>query len=249
MVPERNITALDFVPGRMNNKEQLFPAVCTNTVYIEYRSDSMKCNGITHGLIINNTTLVINYHSYFEDMKMQVYITGKKPGTTGVFEVCVQPRMVRVIRERDLAIITTNAIPALFKDISKNLPKMSNESVGDSILFIRKKDGYIWDNHIAGIKRLPFDGFRGDRGGVNCMALMGHPDMDTESGDCGSPLVINTPYGPIIAGIHAAFDVVAHMTIAVPLYYEDFEHAPMVQVGIVKPAQPDGCFMFFSPSF
>lgn len=238
VVPERNITALDFVPGRMNNLLQFRPNVVHNTLYVEYRSAQHKLRGTTRALVINNTTLLINYHAYFPDMVMELYLTGKKTGVCGSFEVCVTPRMVRIIPERDLAIITTHSIPALFKDISKNFPKRGSESVGPSSLIIKKKDGTIEEKNLAGIFRCPFRGFRGDRGNVNCNALMGYPEEATEAGDCGSPLLIETPYGPIVAGIHAAYDTLNHNTIAVPIFYEDFQHSPMVQIGEVTPAQP-----------
>nr|ULG00009.1 MAG: hypothetical protein [Marnaviridae sp.] len=238
VVPERNITALDFVPGRMNNILQFRPNVIHNTLYVEYRSEQYKLRGTTRALVINNTTLLINYHAYFPDMVMEVFLTGKKAGVSGSFEVCVNPRMVRVIRERDLAIITTHAIPALFKDISKNLPRKGSESVGPSCIIIKNRDGTILEKNLAGLFREPFYGFRGDRGGVNCEALLGYPDEPTQAGDCGSPVLVETPYGPVISGIHAAYDTVNDNTIAVPIFYEDFEHVPMVQLGEVEPAQP-----------
>ncbi|APG79000.1 hypothetical protein [Changjiang picorna-like virus 1] len=236
VVKERNITSLDFVPGRMNSTEQFLPTAVHNTLYVEYRCPGLR--GVTRALVINNTTLLINYHAYFPGMVMTVFLNANKPGVVGAFEVCVTPGMVRIIPERDLAIITTNAMPALFKDISKNLPRLGNESVGESTLLIKGEDGTVVDLSVSGVRRSPFFGFRGDRGGVHCEALFGQPEQPTVPGDCGSPLIINTPYGPIIAGIHAAYDTVGRLSIAVPIFYEDFEHAPMVQVGVVTPAQP-----------
>lgn len=235
---ERNITALDFVPGRMNSPEQFMPTAAFNTLYVEYRSSALRLRGVTRALVINNTTLLINYHAYYPDMVMRVFLNANKQGVVGEFEVCVTPGMVRIIAERDLAIITTHAIPALFKDITKNLPRLGNESVGESVLLVKGEDGFVADVSIRGIQRRGFYGFKGDRGGVDCQALFGQPEYPTVAGDCGSPLVIKTPYGPIIAGIHAAYDTVALTTIAVPIFYEDFEHEPMVQVGVVTPSQP-----------
>lgn len=238
VVPERNITALDFVPGRMNNAEQFIPALMHNIVYIEYRSAANKCRGHTRGLVINTNTILINRHSYFEDMVMEVFLTAKKTGVVGSCEVCVTPRMVEVIPERDLAIITTHALPAHFKDISRNLPRKSNESVGPAAYYIRGENGKVDMKNVAGVQRTRFTGFVGDKGGVDCLGLTGTPDVPTVAGECGSPLVINTPYGPIIAGIHAAYDTARRLTHAVPIYYEDFELHPMVQIGKLNPAMP-----------
>lgn len=238
VVPERNITALDFVAGRMNNEEQFLPALQHNAVFITYRSASSKCRGTTRGLVVDNTTLVINYHAYFPDMVMEVFQTAKKTGLVGSFEVCVQPGMVRIIPERDLVIVTTHALPALFKDISKNLPKRGNESVGLASYHTRQEDGTIALNGVVGVQRVWFCGFVGDRGGVDCFAITGTSERPTLSGECGSPLVIKTPYGPIVAGLHAAFDKAHNRTFAVPIFYEDFAIKPMVQVGVVKPSQP-----------
>lgn len=237
-VKERNITALDFVPGRMNSLKQFHPVAVMNSLYVEYRSASERLRGTTRALVINNTTMVINYHAYFPDMVMQVYLTGKKPGVVGSFEVCVTPRMVKIIPERDLVIIRTHALPAYFKDISRNLPRKGNQSLGVADYIIRSKEGPATMIEVVGVFQAPFQGFLGDRGGVDCYAYYGYPDIPTKAGDCGSPLIIDTPHGPIVAGIHAAFDTVARSSIAVPIYYEDFEHEPMVEVGVVTPAQP-----------
>ena len=236
-VEERNITSLDFHPQRPNRLTQMLPALQHNSVYVETRSPGVG-KARTRALIISNKQILLNSHACFENFTMVVYY-GKKTseGIQPSFCIDVEEEMIKRVPERDLAIITTNALPALFKDIRKFFfMNKDAESVGPAFYSIPMPDGTRRDVDVFGVQRLQFGGFVGDKGGINMKSLTGKVSEPTVSGDCGSPLIISTPYGPVVAGIHCAFNPATGHSFAAPIFFDDFDQSPMVQVGVVKPA-------------
>lgn len=234
-VAERNITSLDFHPRRPNRLSQMLPGIRNNSLVADIHAVGVA-RATTRILVINNTTFVMNNHSCFDSFKMTIYL-GKKSeeGVTPKFLVDVEPAMIRRIPERDLAVITTLAMPCLFKDISTWLPKKTFSSVGSSFYYIPDVSGTAREIPVFGISRLYLGGFVGARDGISMQSLAGTPETTTLGGDCGSPLIIQTGHGPVIAGIHCAFNATTFVTHAAPIFYDDFEIVPMVQVGTVTP--------------
>lgn len=235
-VQERNITSLDFHPRRPNRLSQMLPAVQHNSLVAELYVPGVA-RGTTRVLIINNETLVMNNHSCFDTCQLTVYLGRKAPaGIQAKFVIDVEVGMIRRIPERDIAIITTLAMPALFKDISTFLPKRTFTSVGPAFYYIPQLDGEAKETPVIGIQRAHMGEFSGSRSGVDMQALCGTPQELTQGGECGSPLIIQTGYGPVLAGIHCALNEHKLLTYAAPIYYEDFDIGPMVTVGIVRPS-------------
>ena len=158
---------------------------------------------------------------------MVVYY-GKKTseGIQPSFCIDVEEEMIKRVPERDLAIITTNALPALFKDIRKFFfMNKDAESVGPAFYSIPMPDGTRRDVDVFGVQRLQFGGFVGDKGGIDMKSLTGKVSEPTVSGDCGSPLIISTPYGPVVAGIHCAYNPATGHSFAAPIFHDDFDQS------------------------
>lgn len=235
-VEERNITALDFHPRRPNRLSQMLPGIRNNSLIADIYVPGVA-RATTRILVINNSTFVMNNHSCFDNFQMTIYL-GKKvtEGVVAKFVVDVEPSMIRRVPERDLAIITTMAMPSLFKDISAFLPKKSFSSVGPSFYYVPQPHGESKEIPVIGVSRAHLGDFIGSRAGVDMQSLVGRPQEKTLGGDCGSPLIIQTGFGPVVAGIHCAFNEARFITHAAPIFYEDFEIVPMVQVGVVTPS-------------
>nr|ULF99923.1 MAG: hypothetical protein [Marnaviridae sp.] len=238
-VSERNITALDFHPKRPNRLSQLMPAVERNSVYVEMTSPGIG-KARTRALVINNNTILVNSHSCFEKFTLVIYLGSKSVEgicPTVTFEVCED--MISRVPERDLAIITTLALPALFKDLERYFfVNQQAESVGPSFYSIPQENGERSEIDVYGVTRQQMNGFVGARSGINMKALVGKSSTPTVAGECGSPLIIVTAHGPIIAGIHCAYNAHLGVTHAAPIYATDFKFGPMVQIGKVEPAAP-----------
>lgn len=239
-VEEPNITELDFLSGRRNCKAQLVPALVKNSVLIEFvgKTDRGTARGTTRGLIINNSQLVLNSHACIPGTMTVFFHKKTKEGPQAKFVIELEESMITRHELRDIAIVRSMAIPALFADISKNLVRKTFSSVGASYYHIPQEDGNALELPVFGARKHPLTGFQGSRSGVNMQAYAGRPQEPTKSGDCGSPLVMSTGHGPVIVGIHCAYNPVIGSSFAAPIFYEDFHHEPMVVAGVVTPSMP-----------
>lgn len=234
VTPERNLTRLDFDPRKPNSLSQMMPGIKHNSLAAQvYAQGFARAN--TKILVVNNTTFIMNNHCAFDTFQITVFY-GKQlqTGLNPKFVVDVEPCMIRRIPERDLAIVTTNALPALFKDISCYFPKESFDHEAAAFYYVPNGRN-CEEIAVIGIQRQEFHGFIGDRGGINMQAYVGKPISPTYAGDCGSPLIMHTSYGPVIVGIHCAYLAMSGTSYAAPIHHSDIEWKPMVQVGTVEP--------------
>lgn len=73
------------------------------------------------------------------------------------------------------------------------------------------------------------------KGTLNLLNTEGYwSDCPTRGGDCGSPLVAFTSYGPVILGIHTAGKVAIDRAFCSRLYREDVQDLLMVDSGVVS---------------
>lgn len=240
-VEERNLTPLSFVPNRMNCLPQLLPHLNHNVLkaIIRFEENGRKMKIETNIVVLDNKSFLINNHSCKDECTMTAYLFGvAKEGVQAAFDVVISPPMIRRVSEKDLAVVTTMALPAMFKDIRKNFPRKDFEFEGPSFYVIPKATSEREQVQVFGTTRRPLTSFEGSRGPVNMMAYTGRPERPTIYGECGSPLVMQTPHGPVIVGIHCAYNVAYNFSHAAPVSYEDLglDESPMVVVGEVKPA-------------
>lgn len=238
VVEEPNITSLDFQRNRRNSIKQLEPSIIKNSVLIRFTGNNGRTySGTTRGFVINNTTLVMNNHACVTGSCLQVYFLQKThEGCQATFEIILDETMITRFSKRDLAIVRTRAMPAVFKDIRSNLPKRGLQYVDKSSYYILNEEGEVEELPIHGTGRHQLKKMQGVDAEVDIMSYGGRPERPTKSGECGSVLVMRTAYGPLIVGIHCAFNPYYNLTHATPIFYEDFEHCDMVEVGIVTPS-------------
>jgi hypothetical protein len=236
---ERAITNLDFHPKRPNNRTQLDNLLGHNVKHFTFRAPGVA-SGSSTCIIADNQTIVMNAHCVFFPMRLTIHL-GRKvdEGVSPTLDVEVTADMVRFMPERDLAVVKTLALPATFKDIRKCFPmrSFSGEGVGTYHIV---RDVETVDIPVYGVQRvtttIPLSRtvtFSGE-------CFTGKPKDATRYGDCGSPLIMETARGPIVAGIHSAFTPSQGISFAVPVYYEDLdlEEGLMVQVDEVAPCVP-----------
>lgn len=242
-VEERNLTSLSFVANRPNCLPQLVPRLQHNVLKasISTTLDGARVRMETNILVLNNDSFLMNNHACTDNFVITAYLFGvAKEGVQSSFDVVVSPEMIRRMPDNDLAVVTTMALPALFKDIRKSFPKRGFQFQGPCFYIVPKEDGEREQLPVIGVVPRHLTGFAGSRGPVNMMAYTGKPERPTVYGECGSPLVMQTPHGPVIVGIHCAFNVSYCHSHAAPVFYEDlgFTDGLMVQVGEVAPAVP-----------
>lgn len=234
---ERNLTSLDFHPKKPNSLAQMTPGLMHNCLVANIHAQGIA-KATTRVIVINNETILMNYHCTFPKFTLTLfYGEQKEKGLNPKFSLEVERSMMSIIKERDLAIIHTEALPALFKDISRFFPKESFKHESRCHYFIPTTQG-PQTVPVVGVVCQDFGGFQGSKGDISTHAYTGRPERPTVGGECGSPLVMQTSYGPVIVGIHCAYNHFGNLSHAVPVYYSDFEWKPMVQVGVIKPAVP-----------
>lgn len=239
-VEERNITSLDFQPNRCNSLKQLCPKIRRNTVYVRFVGDAPagRIRGNTRALVINNTTLVMNNHSCFAPGTLEVFVgDSTKEGVKPSFLIELVEEMITRHADRDIAIIRTMAIPALFKNIQSNLVNRSFSSTGPCFYALREENGEDGELEVYGVRRHQLSALLASDTNRKCdmQAYAGRPQRPTVKGECGSPLVMVTGFGPVIVGIHCAYNSLGS-AFSAPIYADDFILEPMVEVGVVTPS-------------
>nr|ULF99992.1 MAG: hypothetical protein [Marnaviridae sp.] len=238
ILPDRDITQLDFSPKRANSLTQLQKKLNYNTLYVElfFDSDERPYKVPTNVLVVDETTLLINNHSIEGPCRMVVYL-GSAQGRHihPTVEVNVSEKMMTRHQERDLCIIRTSALPGLFKDIRDNLPKRTFKGNYDGFYMMKRSDGSTDILPGCGAQRVRdvLNGY-----GIDVEAILVKTERPTRAGDCGSIFVMETGYGPVIAGIHYAWTPLFQGALITPIYYEDFKSvSPMVQCGVISVPQ------------
>ncbi len=111
----------------------------------------------------------------------------------------------------DLVYFTFNAVPPK-RDIRKFfLPPDQNIGGYNGIYLSRDKNGEPSSRHVYCINECAAGSIVEDR------VFKGHVKVDTVNGDCGSLLLINTPQGWVIAGLHVGGRVTDHTTLAIAI--------------------------------
>lgn len=120
---------------------------------------------------------------------------------------------------RDLAIFVTKALPP--KSSVRNIlvrPTFTGRYMGT--YYTRAKEGHVLQNEVRGIT--PARYVWGDFDPTPVWT--GTSVTLTVTGDCGSPLVVFAPTGPVILGLHAAGNALQSV-ICTPIHTEDIDTA------------------------
>jgi len=236
-VEDRAVTTIDFVPDLCRNLEGFERKLCRNTLSFETyeptEGGAWKLSGIL--TVLSNEHFLTNSHSIPQgiDCKFIVYL-GRNHLVSPKVEFMVKQSQIERIPDRDIAIVRTRNLPALFNDISRNFVKASYNGVYDGFYLIKNMDGSVTKLEVLNIKKVHMT--RTIQGIFFDMEVFqGKVSVPTKVGDCGAPLVAITGYGPVIVGFHAIYDE-PHTIYAAKFAYEDFKHFScemQVQVGKV----------------
>lgn len=241
VVPERTITKFDVDSRRPQDVQQCFNAVRKNLRYAELKwkdENDVAFTAITRVLLIDSETIVLNNHCMKDGCKMNIWF-GPKTGVGAQPAVVVDilESMLTRMPERDICIIKTMALPCLVKKITHLFPKKTFQSVGPACYFMMQENGEIEQRSAFGLKQRYLGGFVG-AGEASFEAWTCHPEKPTVYGDCGSVLVVQSPLGAVILGIHCAYAADNNRAWATPLFYEDFDDKKIVTMGVLLPARP-----------
>lgn len=236
---DRDITTLDFQSNRTMTTDALTRKLAYNVVRFVIRS---KDDGGTflmagHVIAISNEVFITNNHSV--PMDAQIQFTFSLGGSGHVrSDVCALILQEQVTRfpMRDLCIIRTKALPAVFKDIRANFVSSDFRGIFEGFYLLKRSDGSIEKKPVSAIHKTHTHKVIDSRE-YHMESYCGSVNVDTESGDCGAPLVAETGYGPVILGFHSMFCHNSRVTTASMFSLEDFEGlvtSKQVQVGVIR---------------
>lgn len=234
-VEDRSVTTIDFVPDLCRDLVGFERKLCRNSLLFETfeptEGGAWKLSGIL--TVLSNEHFLTNSHSIplGIDCKFVVYL-GRNHLVSPKIEFVVKQTQIERIPDRDIAIVRTRNLPALFNDISRNFVKASYNGVYDGFYMLKNPDGSVNKLEVLNIKKVHLT--RTIQGLFFDMEVFqGKVSTPTKVGDCGAPLIALTGYGPVVVGFHAIFDEPGTIY-AAKFSYEDFIHFScemQVQVG------------------
>lgn len=158
----------------------------------------------TKGLCMGGHVYMANNHA-FPDCDFQLTIV-MQPHCSGVntnITILVSQFQIKRYIGRDIALIKLPSIPPK-KNIVGLFAKDSFRGSFDGRYISRHSNGSVTSNNVRNIQFTPDFIFEDDSLSEPLKSNMwvGFPNTITEQGDCGSLLVVQTPMGPAIIGMH-----------------------------------------------
>nr|ULG00035.1 MAG: hypothetical protein [Marnaviridae sp.] len=240
-VTERNITRLDVDPRRPQNLDHAINSVRSNLLYAEIRVSTEQGMGTLESqvFVVGRTEVVMNNHFLSHvPCKLKIWLGPKTvDGVQPVVEIDVEENMIQRDPTRDFAIVSTYALPAMFRDVRHVLPKPTFQSVGPAFYVKKQKSGELEVNHCHGLHKRRVQNVTGaaNAGHVNMDAWCVYPSKPTEYGDCGSLLFAQTPLGCVLVGFHCAYTDATNQAFSCPLSSTDIPSERWVVKGSVRP--------------
>jgi len=234
VVPERTVTSLDFCSKRVTEKDVFLRNLTHNILPFDLKHEDHIGSFTQYGnlLAISNNKFITNNHSLPENggLKMKVYFNAKGDLSDSVCLLLKQSQIQR-FPERDLAVITTKAFPARFKNISNNFVKRSFHGRYDGFYFKKMEDGSMVKIAMHGVAREHYVAkIQGQN--YDLEVFKGYLPEPTSNGDCGTPLVLNTGFGYVIVGFHSLYHVGENMGSSAAFFYEDLEEIVAEQMDV-----------------
>lgn len=242
VVPERTITKLDVSPRVPHNEAQAESLLKNNVLMASVRGTFPMGDGnsTTRVLAIDSRTIVMNNHALPKAVEgnLPVDVTlwfgprsdqGVQPSTT----LRITEDMLRREPERDLVVIHTNALPRRFRSIRNMLVQRTYQSEGPSAYFVKMSDDSVTRLECYGARRTKLKGMQGAPE-VLCDAWSVKPSRPTEHGECGAPLVVSSPIGSVIVGLHCGYHARTNTAFSFPIYADDFEECFSPQLGVTE---------------
>lgn len=226
--PERVVTTVDFHDKRATTLEACMRSVQNSCVLVDIIYQNSTGSTIKYtgrAIIIDSDTIMINNHAVPKfSFHLTVYMFTKQQPSP-IIHIFIDPQQVSRIECRDIAFITTKALPQLYNNIHRQFAKASFRGEYDGFYLIVNEEGLYEQLPVRRIKRAFIDmNVSGFDMKMDC--YVGTPDRPTVQGECGAPLFMNTGYGPIIVGYHFMFVESAVKSYATMVTLEDLvEHS------------------------
>jgi hypothetical protein len=241
VVKERAISRFHVHPKRPHSARQARDKVSNNICYAEVsgKIDGVGATARTRVLIVDSTTFVLNNHALLSDCVVRIWAGPKTHnGVRPSYDVQVEDGMITRLPKRDLAIVKTRSLPHLHRNIKEMFVKRGFAGIGSSCYLVKQADSSIEEIECAGAAQEYLSGLEG-ADGVAMQAWSSFPERSTTVGECGSPLIVNTPLGSVIVGLHCGFLKATGKAWATPIFAEDFDlEEDFPQIGELVPAGP-----------
>lgn len=201
-------TPFDVTPSILSknnwNLDQMVKYISPNCAFYKLRArqDGIIQERRGRTVCIGGHTYMFNNHCFpFESFELEIIFQASKDGITRNFTTLVTPGQISRYPSRDLVFVQLPSIPPK-KDIRDLFAKATFEGRFDGEYVSRDIDGDLFRRKVL-IPRLIKD-YQFVEGEVNIKhnVWMGKVDQSTVKGECGSALVVKTPMGPMILGIH-----------------------------------------------
>lgn len=172
-----------------------------NTLHIVCEKHSSISKTVRRGkaICLAGQLYVTNYHNVFDNCIMKVTNEKVAQGITCNFEFNFNIKSAHVREDLDLVFFMIKCTPPR-KDISELLSSDKHNSQCNGKLIQKDKDGILTTKSLKAITKVPDLYVAGLKKYITSWKYF--LDSDTQLGDCGSIILGNTPYGPMILGLH-----------------------------------------------
>lgn len=192
----KSMKGLDFttVTSKLENN-------CVSAIVTENIDDGRTRTMTTSGVCIGGHLYMFNNHGIpllTDDMHLTIINYLHCEGVNGNTTFKVVESQVKRYKDKDLCFIEINNIPPK-KNIIPLFMQESLKGTHKGIYITRERKGNIVKRNVHNIQRGPFE--ISDLG-ITSDLWMGVTEVPTNVGDCGSILISQSAYGPIILGIH-----------------------------------------------
>lgn len=186
------------------NFENAVKAVMKNTVYVECFNEDETLTVKSRGLCLGGSSYIFANHTIPQWGKLKVVVVAVPEEN-----VCANKTLFiteeQVVRfpTKDIAFVRLDGMPP--KAALKCVATPSFNAQNDGFYLIKQKDGSTKRLYVNGAQKLRRTmKFKGEAFIEDEDVWIGAPKEATADGDCGSVLMLDTPQGPIVAGIHNA---------------------------------------------
>lgn len=221
---ERTVTRMDFEDNSAKNLSALAKSLNKSCVVFQcvWSSNGMIYRNESRGIAFPSG-LLVNAHAVPRTQFDLTVYQGPVAELAGKVHTFVDPCQLEEWRDRDVLFIRTKALPSTYySKIAGNFAKPSFDGVFDGFYLIRQADGSLTQLRVSNIRKKWFTQ-KFDEHEISCYVFCGVPQRPTDKGDCGSPLFVETGYGPAIVGIHSIYDRGSNLVMATLVCSDDLK--------------------------
>lgn len=212
-------------------------------VTMSFVRDGIEYELCQNVICVGGQTYVINAHAlmslgdnFIIKIKYQLSANGVNSDVVARLNL----KDIMIDAKRDIAFFQLPAA-APRKDIRKWFAPESFDGKFDGYLIIRKDNGTLEHRRVTMIRK---DHVKETVADINfdCVTFTYHMEIPTVLGDCGSPLIVMTGYGPQLVGYHYAMNFFMRRGYATQIHPGDFaKFAVQCDFPIVSPRAPALC--------